>query len=226
VTLFLSNLLVLVCWSAISPLEWERVAVAGEPWNTVGVCSSENKTVETGSWVALGFINIGALLLCCWQAYKARNHSDELSEARGIAVALFSLLQLTLIGVPIMLLIDQDDVTARYFVSVGLVFLACMSLLVSIFVPIWKNMKHHNSASNRRLNSSTLVSGISRIQQSERLPLTMDNHYPNAKTKNAVCMICAQRVVTESSRHHSLPLPSTDRTTENDQHQMQRQSSV
>jgi gamma-aminobutyric acid type B receptor len=134
--LFIMNLIILICWSAISPLQWQRVSVAGQPWNTIGVCMSQNKAVEIGCWAVLGSINFGALLLCFWQAYKARIHSDEFSEAKGIGMAMFSWLQLTLIGLPVLLLIDQDDVTARYFVTVGLVFLACMSLLFCIFIPI------------------------------------------------------------------------------------------
>jgi hypothetical protein len=38
-------------------------------------------------------------------------------------MALFSLLQLTLIGVPVMLLIDQDDVTARTLLQLDSFFL-------------------------------------------------------------------------------------------------------
>jgi gamma-aminobutyric acid type B receptor len=177
--LFIMNLVILICWSAISPLQWERVSVAGQPWNTVGVCMSQNKAVEIGCWAVLGSINFGALLLCCWQAYKARIHSDEFREAKGIGMAMFSWLQLTLIGLPVLLLIDQDDVTARYFVTVGLVFLACMSLLFCIFIPIWKNMKEHDSVPTRGLNRgrTTHISGIStRVQQSRQQSVSFSSN--------------------------------------------------
>lgn len=126
VVIFSLNIIILICWTIMSPLQWERVPVDSQPWNTVGVCASENEAVETGCWVAIGCINFGALILSCWQAYHARNHSDELSEAKGIVFAMFSWLQLTIVGVPVLLLIDQDDVAARYFIQIGLVFLACM----------------------------------------------------------------------------------------------------
>jgi hypothetical protein len=93
---------ILICWTVISPLQWERVSVDSiQLWNTVGVCANENGAVEKSCWIAIGCINIGALILSCWQAYQARNHSDELSEAKGIGFATFSWFQLTLIGVPI-----------------------------------------------------------------------------------------------------------------------------
>ena len=152
------NMIILVCWTAISPLQWERVPVDGQPWNTVGICASENSALEKGSLITLGIINIGALLLVCWQAYHARSHSGEFSEAKGIGIAMYSWLQLGLVGIPVMLLIDQDDVTSTYFVQIGLVFLVCMSLLVSIFLPIWKNKKQHDSRPAGR--SNTTVSGV------------------------------------------------------------------
>jgi hypothetical protein len=125
--MFILNIIILLCWTVISPLQWDRVPVDSiQLWNTVGVCASENEAVEKGCWIAIGCINIGALILSCWQAYQARNHSDQLSEAKGIGFAMFSWFQLTLVGVPVLLLIDTDDVTARYFVQIGLVFLACM----------------------------------------------------------------------------------------------------
>ena len=124
--MFILNIITLTVWTIVSPLQWERVPVNGQPWNTVGICRSKNEAVETGSLTALGLINLGALILSCWQAYQARNHSDELSEAKGIGFAMFSWFQLTLVGVPVLVLIDQDDVKARYFVTIGLVFLACM----------------------------------------------------------------------------------------------------
>jgi hypothetical protein len=131
VTLFIANLMTLIYWSAIL-LEQERVAVIGQLWNAL----------EIGCWAALGFINIGALLACCWQALKAKNHSDEFIEENGIHIILFSLLQLTLIGGFVMLLPDkeEEEVTVPYFVTVGLVSLLRVSLLLCMFVHIWNNM--------------------------------------------------------------------------------------
>ena len=158
VIMFVLDMIILVCWTAISPLQWERVPVDGQPWNTVGICASENTALQKGCLITLAIINIGALLLACWQAYNARGHSGEFSEARGIGIAMYSWLQLGLVGIPVMLLIDQDDVTSSYFVQIGLVFLVCMSLLVSIFLPIWKNKKEHDNRPAHRTN--TTVSGV------------------------------------------------------------------
>ena len=72
--------------------------------------------MEKGSLIMLGCINIGALLLACWQAYHARSHSGEFSEAKGIGIAMYSWLQLGLVGIPVLILIDQDDVASSYFV--------------------------------------------------------------------------------------------------------------
>ncbi|KAL3782841.1 hypothetical protein ACHAWO_004902 [Cyclotella atomus] len=123
--LFLGNLMTLIHWSAISPLRGEHnVAVIN--------------TVEIGCWATLGFINIGALLLIL--SFKARNDSD-VFETNGIGIVLFSLLQLTLIGGPVILLIEDEVTADPYFVTAGLVFLLRVFLLFCIFVPIVKRME-------------------------------------------------------------------------------------
>jgi len=158
IILFTLNMVILLCWTTIDPLRWERVPVEGEPWNTHGICSSDNVAVGNGFWVTIAIINVGALLLSCWQAYKARNHSDEYSEANGIGIALYSWLQLAVIGIPVTLLIDETDTEARYFVLIGLISAISISLLISIFLPIWKNKNQYDSGTNRQTN--VYISGV------------------------------------------------------------------
>lgn len=174
IIMFSLNLIILICWSAIDPLRWERVPVDGETWNTYGVCQSENVALGRGLWGAIGFVNVGALLASCHQAYKARDHSDEFSEAKGIGIAMYSWLQLAVVGIPVTLLIDETDTKARYFVNIGLIFAVSTSLLVSIFLPIRKNKKAYDSGSRR---TETRISGIdmSRVSQGVQRNTSMDN---------------------------------------------------
>lgn len=86
VVMFSLNMIILVCWTAISPLQWERVTVNNEAWNTVGICSSENQEVGTGFWIAIGVLNIGALILSGWEAYKARSMLMISVNQKGLAL--------------------------------------------------------------------------------------------------------------------------------------------
>jgi hypothetical protein len=98
------------------------------------------------------------LFLACYQAYKARNISDEFSESKNVGYAVFSWVQVLLVGLPVLFLIDEDNPTARYFLQVALLFVVCMSMLSLIFVPVMVQLHR------RRMNGSTqgnvTVSGL------------------------------------------------------------------
>ena len=69
------NIIVLVCWTVIDPLSYERREYDGtDYWNRVlasyGACTSDS----VGYYVMpLAFINFSVLLIACYQAYRARN---------------------------------------------------------------------------------------------------------------------------------------------------------
>jgi hypothetical protein len=98
VILFTLNFVVLLVWTLLDPLKWERVVVNGEDWNTVGTCyGGDVSKVMIGLLAAL---NLGALVLCCYQAYKARNISDEFSESKYIGLAIYGWLQIIVVALP------------------------------------------------------------------------------------------------------------------------------
>jgi hypothetical protein len=131
-TVFVLNL----TWTLIEPLRWERVPVQGQAWNTYGKCSlGDGRVGEAmlGSIVAvcaIGFTMTGV------QAFQARNISSEYSESTYIGIAVFSWAQLCLVAVPVLFLMDDDNVVARYCLVVGFIFAVCMSMMLVVFVPV------------------------------------------------------------------------------------------
>lgn len=139
IVLFSLNSIALVIWTVLDPLEWVRVEVDGEPWNTFGACRSSPEGNGTVTIIMLSLViavNILALIVAGYQAYQARNISDEFSESKTMGVALFSWFQLMIVGFPVLYLIDEDNPSARYFLNTLLVFAVSMSMLLLIFVPI------------------------------------------------------------------------------------------
>jgi hypothetical protein len=74
------------------------------------------------------------LVLACWQAFQARDIKSEFSEATYIGLAVFSLSQAIVTGIPIMVIV-KDIPEAFYLVSTFLVFVLCMVVLLLIFLP-------------------------------------------------------------------------------------------
>jgi hypothetical protein len=155
VVLFTMNTALLLSWTLVDPLFWERSEVDGQPWNTYGKCVGGRASTIFVSLI--GAINLFALVLMCVQAYLARNISDEFSESKYIGVAVLGWLQTALIGVPILFLINDDNPTATYFLQVALVFVICMSMMSIIFAPVLFN---YRNTKKEKAVSRVSVSGI------------------------------------------------------------------
>jgi gamma-aminobutyric acid type B receptor len=134
--LFTLNVALLSLWTIIDPLTYVREDLAGtDGWNrviaTYGSCQSENVLPFL---LPLAVVNIGILVFANWEAYEARNIMTEFSEAKYIAMAMASLLQATLSGVPILFVVRESP-QAYYLVLVFMVFIVCIAVLLLIFVP-------------------------------------------------------------------------------------------
>jgi 7 transmembrane sweet-taste receptor of 3 GCPR len=105
-------------------------------------------------------VNVGALLTACYQAFKARNISDEFSESKNVGVALFSWLQLMLVGLPLVFLIADSNPGAQYILRSCLVFCFCQSMLLLIFVPMVIQLRKLQALPRLRRHSVTASSTV------------------------------------------------------------------
>lgn len=131
------NVIVLGAFTILSPLSFIRKDHAGmDAWNRVissyGTCDSRRY-----SWpylTVLVLINTSALLFALLQAYQARSIQSEFAESHYIAIVMSSLLQIVVIGVPLLFLVQTQPV-ALYVLKVAIVFLVSVVVLFCIFVP-------------------------------------------------------------------------------------------
>ena len=129
------NFVILILWTTLDPLTWERDVVEtdrfGRPSETRGECQSDNVLAYL---IPLLTVNLGALSLAVYQAYVARQISVEFAESDYIARASSLILVVAFMAIPIAV-IAQDNNRAFFFVASGFVFVVCASLLGFIFVP-------------------------------------------------------------------------------------------
>jgi hypothetical protein len=74
------------------------------------------------------------LVIACWQAFQARDIKSEFSEATYIGLAVFSMSQAFLTGIPIVVVVREIP-QAFYLVLTFLIFLLCTVILLLIFMP-------------------------------------------------------------------------------------------
>jgi 7 transmembrane sweet-taste receptor of 3 GCPR len=155
------NFIVLICWTVIDPLTYEREFLLGtDYWNreiaSVGRCRSDrpaaylvplacgksvflqrNDRVAMGvvfSFLLCSTVNFFSLVIAGWQAWQARDIQDEFSEGKYIGLSIFSMCQGFMTGIPVIAIV-KDIPEAFYLVTVFLIFMLCFVVLSLVFLP-------------------------------------------------------------------------------------------
>jgi len=155
--------------TALSPPQYEMIVENtdsfGRPDEIRGQCDFSVSYAYIGS---VSLVNATALLFTIVQAVKARNLSMEFAESAQIFRALMAVTMVMFVGGPVLLL-SRDNANTLLFVASAIIFVACSSVLLLLFVPkiqFWLNATKHKG--NRRLH-------ISGIEMSR--PSTASNAY-------------------------------------------------
>ena len=134
------NVIVLTVWHVVEPMQWERLPLDGEDVNdelhlveadTYGACVGDHALLYFSFLVAC---NLVVSLIALIQAYECRKVSTEYSESLWIFGALFCIVQVWLIGLPVLRLLD-DNPKAYFCVKTGIAFCTSISTLLILFVP-------------------------------------------------------------------------------------------
>jgi len=150
--MLLLNVSVVLTWSIWAPLKFVRVPVLNEPWNSYGICQSENEQLGVVLLAVAFVVNGGPVAAAAYVAYQVRKVSDEFSEAKRVGLALFIWVQEFLVVGPMYFLIESDNPSGRYFLEIGSMFVVSVSMLSLIFIPIiWSKQKHSMMYSRRNL---------------------------------------------------------------------------
>mmetsp|Transcript_23478 Transcript_23478/g.38246 ORF Transcript_23478/g.38246 Transcript_23478/m.38246 type:complete len:1173 (-) Transcript_23478:370-3888(-) len=156
--LVIVNIILNIVWSVVDPLRWERTSAKEQPNISYGRCVLGGGKAGKAIFISVILICAIGFIMTCWQAFKARDISSEFSESKYLGIAIYSWFQLCVVGIPVLILMDESNVLARYSLVVGVIFALCMSMLLVVFVPILRVKK-------KRSRQSSLVYGLPQIGQ-------------------------------------------------------------
>lgn len=98
-TILLLDVIILVTWTLVAPLHWERDIIRedqfGYPLESQGYCTSEYWRAFIGVLIAL---HISLCAVASWMCYAARHIPSRYSEHQYVTIAMISNLQIFLIG--------------------------------------------------------------------------------------------------------------------------------
>jgi gamma-aminobutyric acid type B receptor len=179
-TLFAINLIILVSWTAIDPLEWVRTEKRsfdefGRSVESYGACESEWQLVF---YILIGMVVVCSLLVANAANYRARHISGELHEGKWISLSTLILLEATIIGIPALLTVS-DRPTEFFLMRSALVVIICAAILAPLFVPkIIQARKDGYSTRRRRGGQRSAGSEKSRMLPTRSSYLAGDGERP------------------------------------------------
>jgi len=156
IILFL-NVTLLLLMTLLDPPHWQRIQTSET--DSSGTCWRHDSKESKVILILLAVVNLAAVLLANIQAFKARAISDEYAESRYIGVAMAGMLQVCLVGVPVLFLVEANP-PAFFLVLSSIIFLVSMSLLLLIFVPKVLLVRHDKA--HPQLSRRASSQGVSR----------------------------------------------------------------
>ena len=138
--LLLLNWSIVIPWTIVDPLSWERqskgrqvdVETGVVTYESYGRCSSEHMGAWVGSTLAL---HVAVMIITNYLFYKVRNVSDRYQESKYVAMASAYACEFLIVGVPILVAVGENAAEAYYIVLVCIVGLSDLGTLLMIFVP-------------------------------------------------------------------------------------------
>ena len=136
-------------------------------------------------------VNITLLIVSCLQAWEARDIKSEFAESKWIGLAVFSMSQGFLTGIPIVVAVAQEDPKTFYLTLTLLLFVICMAVLLLIFLPKviiharYRNMtpaeQKKAMAASVRSSSGLTYGGLGPQSASVRFRLAVDRDGSSGK---------------------------------------------
>lgn len=103
----------LIAWTVEDPLQWVREEVDHETGESYGECQSRNSAMRY--IIPIACLMLGCAVACGYFAYKTKDIADSrLGESSWIFYTFFVQLQVLLLGIPILVILDEASAEATY----------------------------------------------------------------------------------------------------------------
>lgn len=162
------NVLVLLAWTIVAPLRWRRQFVAnfdefGRTIESFGSCTVSDDKSPLPYLGPIYAINVVAMLFANYQAYQARRLPTAFSESGYIFLSIFTLVESSIIGAPLLFIVD-DKPTTIFLIRTMLVTLWCLSIQLPCFLPKYYQNRRQQARPRQQVHVSiSLPQGEPRI---------------------------------------------------------------
>mmetsp|Transcript_19228 Transcript_19228/g.27810 ORF Transcript_19228/g.27810 Transcript_19228/m.27810 type:complete len:845 (+) Transcript_19228:42-2576(+) len=181
--LLTANVIILICFTTINPLKFDRdidvtIDAFGRKTSSVGSCRSDSRGGGALLYAMLLLaVNLSCVILANVQAYLVRGISTEFQESSYIAIGMAGMLQMWIVGVPLLFLV-RDSPQAYFAVWSLVLFVPSISLNLLMFVPKIKFQKANEARKEKnrleKMQGSNDKTGQVSLQQTPTSNLRLE----------------------------------------------------
>lgn len=132
IVLFLAAIVLLVLWTVLDPLQWNRREINEETGESIGGCVSINIGIYMGPLLVVMII---PTFLTGFMAYKTKDVDEVYSESWWDIVLMLIQVLVIFISAPVMAVLGNESTNAQYLGFAFLLWSFPMSTLSLIFIP-------------------------------------------------------------------------------------------
>ena len=142
------NVVLLLLWTFLSPLRWERVQIDNfdrfdRSRESYGTCKTDGSVESRVFFSLILAVNALGLVVSNYQGYRTRNLPTAFDESFYVAMTNAMLLEAFILGFPVLILV-HDNPSASFIVKAILVSVVCLCILLPVFVP--KHLRRNTKA--------------------------------------------------------------------------------
>ena len=126
------NFAVLVTWTVADPFTWNRHDIDADTGESYGRCNSQHAVVFVGILILLMFISTVA---CGYMAFRCRDIDSRFSESNWIFYTIYTQIQVLVVGIPILVTLNEASADATYLGRALLIFVIVISTVALMIGP-------------------------------------------------------------------------------------------
>ncbi|CAB9507844.1 Gamma-aminobutyric acid (GABA) B receptor [Seminavis robusta] len=134
------NVVLLTLWTVLDPLRWQRIVVSRDYFertvDSYGTCFHMQDQILARVFLLLVVaINVLVILVAAVQAYRARRLPSQYNERYHLAIASFLMLEVMLLGIPLLLVSGTQDPAMLMVVGSWMFAISAFAVLLPMFLP-------------------------------------------------------------------------------------------
>ena len=128
----LTTIVILIVWTTVDPWRWTREWVSDIPAETYGQCQSDHFWAFFAPLISILILAEGSTIFF---VYKTADINEDFADTKPSTYAMYSQFQAWIVGVPILVVIDNGSTDAVYLSRSLLIWIFSLSGVVFVIVP-------------------------------------------------------------------------------------------